>query len=783
LDLDECALSNRDLLAGFWHLANYRESPSAPARRVNYSALDVEEMGSVYESLLDCHPIIQTDAAGRMSFELAAGSERKTTGSYYTPPELVNELIQSALVPVLGERLKAVPSPKDKEKAILSLKVCDPACGSGHFLLAAARHLGKELARLRTSEDEPPPERVRECVRDVISHCLYGVDKNPLAVDLCRVALWIEGHTEGKPLTFLDHRIRCGDSLVGVFDLETLKKGIPEEAFKPLAGDDKDAARAALKQNRYETKEGPRLFGWEAAEGLKEIRGRGGELEAIADDTPEQIRRKKAAYEAQHRNPAWRRDKTACDLWTAAFFQKYVPGRPPITSGAVADVLDGRPIDGRQTAEAEALSMRQGFFHWPLEFPEVFSEGGFDIVLSNPPWERIKLQEQEFFAVRDKRIAEAQTKAVREKMIRELAGTYALLHAEYVEALRSADSASRFIRNSGRFPLAGRGDINTYAVFAELARNLTRTNRRSGIIIPSGIATDDTTKYFFQDIVKNGALVSLYDFENRKGIFSAVHRSYKFCLFTCEKTEKEKTGTRSAEFIFFAHGVSDLKDPERRFTLSPEDIALLNPNTENCPIFRSRADAELTKAIYRRVPILWRERSEAQTESNPWNIKFSTLFHMANDSHLFKTAKELRADGYRLEGNIFVGSYGRYLPLYEAKMLHQFDHRWATYEEMPDGKVESRDVTVEEKRDPNFVVQPRYWVKEDVVESAIPESGRCDKYLLGWRNICRSTDERTIISTAFQKSAVGHAYLLLFIRNFSNKMRVVLLSVLNSGSS
>jgi len=386
LDLDDGALSNRDLLAGFWHLANYRESPSAPARRVNYSALDVEEMGSVYESLLDCHPLIQTDASGRMSFELAAGSERKTTGSYYTPPELVNELVQSALVPVLGERLKAAPSPKDKEKAVLSLKVCDPACGSGHFLLAAARHLGKELARLRTSEDEPPPERVRECVRDVISHCLYGVDKNPLAVDLCRVALWIEGHTEGKPLTFLDHRIRCGDSLVGVFDLETLKKGIPEEAFKPLAGDDKDAARAALKQNRYETREGPRLFGWEAAEGLKEIRGRGGELEAIADDTPEQIRRKKAAYEAQHRNPIWRRDKAACDLRTAAFFQKHVTGRPPITSASVADVLDGRPIDGRLTAEAEAFSMRQGFFHWPLEFPEVFAEGGFDVVIGNPPF-------------------------------------------------------------------------------------------------------------------------------------------------------------------------------------------------------------------------------------------------------------------------------------------------------------------------------------------------------------------------------------------------------------
>ena len=234
--LDGCTLSNRDLLAAFWYLAYYQERAGAPSRRVNYAALDVEELGSVYESLLEFHPDI-TFHESRFTFDLIFGSERKTTGSFYTPPELVNELIESALMPVVKERLrqaesqsksrdaeKSSPSPLAAggegrgevghsairnpqsalaEKALLSLKIIDLACGSGHMLLAAARRVGKELARLRTGEDEPAPERVREAIRDVISHCIYGVDRNPLAVDLCRVALWLESHTAGKPLTFL----------------------------------------------------------------------------------------------------------------------------------------------------------------------------------------------------------------------------------------------------------------------------------------------------------------------------------------------------------------------------------------------------------------------------------------------------------------------------------------------------------------------------------------------------------------------------------------------------
>ncbi len=852
--LDACTITNRDLLTAFYRLAWYRDE-RGNWRRVNYAALDVEELGSVYESLLEFHPAVEADAMGRLNFQLLFGSERKTTGSYYTPPQLVNELIQSALEPVLAERLSQAPTDEQKKKAILSIRICDPACGSGHFLLAAARRLGKELARLRTGEDEPAPEALREATRDVIAHCIYGVDKNPLAVDLCRVALWIESHTSGKPLTFLDHRILPGDSLVGVFDLNVLKPGIPDEAFKPLEGDDKTTAREMARRNRDERGGQRGLFDWNANLDLDALSRTSHAIDEISDDSPALIREKKRRYEQSRRDPAWLQKHEACNLWTAAFFQSLQPDQPAITSAAVADRLAGQSVDPRVTGSALVIAERERFFHWPLEFAEVFAEGGFDVLLSNPPWERIKLQEQEFFAARDARIATAPNKAARARLIRELPETNPALYAEYVNALRSAAGASQSLRHSGRFPLTGRGDINTYAVFAELARNAVRTQGRAGIIVPSGIATDDTTKFFFGDLVQSGSLVSLFDFENRKKIFAAVDSRMKFALLTM-RAAAEVAAT--AEFVFFALGVDDLRREEKRFTLTADEIALLNPNTGNCPIFRTQADAELAKAIYRRVPVLWREARENQPESNPWRLSFNRMFDMANDSRHFRTAQELEADGYRREGNVFVSPHDRYLPLYEAKMLHQFDHRWATYENAED----SRDVTLTEKRDPNFVVQPRYWVREEVVESAIPrypeplalalslnhrpsvkrvlcywaagqqllqgntaaaqtlldfavpleldrplgswfarltadEHARqlaqdfplspsdleaiaaqikdapeeiaqqlverfSPKWFLGWRDICRSTDERTLIANAVPRVAVGDKFLLIF---------------------
>ena len=411
--LDSSSLANRELLRAFWHLSQYRENESAPWRRVNYAALDVEELGSVYESLLEYHPALDHPGAGQPPrFSLVFGSERKTTGSYYTPPELVNELIKSALDPVIEARLAAAVPPPPAQKpgermrppsaaeiaaqkqkkidALLSIRVCDPACGSGHFLLAAARRIGKQLARVRSGEDEPDPEEwVRPAERDVIAHCIYGVDKNPLAVDLCRVALWIESHTKGKPLSFLDHHIRPGDSLVGVFDLACLNEGIPDKAFVALDGDDKAVARESARRNKEE-RAGQEQIEFDAENSLYHIGAQSSHVEEIADDTPEEVQQKKNLYEASHADPEWRRQKLACDIWTAAFFQQYESGHQPLATKTLFDHLGGR-ANAQLVSNAEALSEENQFFHWKLEFPEVFNAGGFDCILSNPPWVRQEL--------------------------------------------------------------------------------------------------------------------------------------------------------------------------------------------------------------------------------------------------------------------------------------------------------------------------------------------------------------------------------------------------------
>lgn len=388
-DLNDLYLTNRAFLEAIWHLSMYRENERAPWRRVNYAALDVEELGSVYESLLDFHPVISQSGSGLPEFFLDPGTERKSTGSYYTPRTLVEELVASALVPVMQERLAGKSSPEEKKAALLSIKVCDPACGSGHFLLAAARRLGQELARIQSGADEPAPEEVRSAVREVITHCIYGVDKNPMAVELCKVALWIEGHTPGKPLTFLDHRIRCGDSLVGVLSLTVLEKGIPDKAYDPVEDDDKAVARFLARRNRQD-RSGQLRLRFPAKPDQAALLGEVLPILALPDDTPEVVQRKAKAHQdiRQEGTPLWR-NLTACHLWTAAFFARITgeasqDGMVPLTSD-LHGFLNGS-IDERLLERAWQMAEKHRFFHWPLEFPEVFAQGGFDVVLSNPPF-------------------------------------------------------------------------------------------------------------------------------------------------------------------------------------------------------------------------------------------------------------------------------------------------------------------------------------------------------------------------------------------------------------
>ena len=773
-DLETAFCPNEAFLDALRNLSTFRDGDVT--RRVNYAHLDVEEFGSVYESLLDYRPVVLTedkDASHRPSFRLAAGTERKQTGSYYTPPELVRELVDSALIPVVNEKLQAAKTPDAKQQALLSLRVCDPAAGSGHFLLAAARRIARELARVRSGEEEPAPAEYRTALRDVVRNCIYAVDKNPLAVDLCKVALWIESHAAGFPLSFLDHHIKCGDSLVGVGDINVLETGIPDDAYKAVTGDYKKAATQYRNRNRLERKGQTALPTLQKAADAMAT-----EWAAFADleeRSPDEVKAKEDLYQVlRSSDTLWWQQKVACDLWTYAYFAPLQPqtsGRLNTvpTTDNVRQTLANRSTQPQMEATAIAASLNNAFFHWPLEFPDVFeNNGGFDVVLGNPPWERIKLQEKEFFETRDRRIADAPNKAARGRLIRVLSDENPALAREFSEAIHQAESVSRFVRGSNRCPLTGRGDVNTYSVFAETARSVSNSTGRVGIIVPSGIATDDTTKLFFADLVDNHSLVSLYDFENRERVFPGIDSRMKFCLLTL-------TGTASpspqAEFAFFLHQTEQLQDAGRRFALAPADFALFNPNTRTCPVFRTRRDAEIAGKMYRRTGVFWKEARDVEPEANRWGVRFSTMFHMSNDSGLFRTREQLDHSGWCLKDNMFVKGDERYIPLYEAKLFHQYDHRFATYYGVDDRSLRggnARNLTGTETADQNAVIIPRYWIPEEAVTKWFDKQEQIannmtegsDHQNKGWsialRLITNATNRRTVIASLIPAVGLGH---------------------------
>ena len=373
---------------------------------------------------------------------------------------------------------------------------------------------------------------------------------------------------------------------------------------------------------------------------------------------------------------------------------------------------------------ARDLQDSHRFHHWHLAFAEIMQDGGFDAVLGNPPWERIKLQEQEFFASRSPEIAAAPNKAARDRLIRHLDRDGAspaemALFQEFQTAKREAEAASQFARTGGRFPLTGVGDLNTYAVFAETFLQLLNPRGRAGLIVPTGIATDHSTKAYFDHIVSGQRLVSLFDFENREKVFPGIDSRIKFCLLTLSGKDRPAP---QAEFAFFLHQAEQLKEAERRFTLSADDFSLFKPNTRTCPIFRTRRDMEIARKMYERAGVFWREGSGSQAEENPWGVKFFRMFDMSNDSGLFRTREELADEGYELQGNVFVWGEDRYLPLYEAKLFHQYDHRFATFDGASEREIKggnARPMTVKEKSDPESVAIPRYWVPEKEVSERL----------------------------------------------------------------
>ncbi|HMN95799.1 MAG TPA: N-6 DNA methylase [Phycisphaerales bacterium] len=439
--------------------------------------------------------------------------------------------------------------------------------------------------------------------------------------------------------------------------------------------------------------------------------------------------------------------------------------------------LDGNIVCGNSLVDDPAAHPRS--IRWEETFPAVFASGGFDCVIGNPPWERVKVQEREFFATHDATIAQAVSAAKRRELIARLPKRNPALFAAYEAAKADADRMLKYARGSGRYPFTGRGDINFYTLFAELAARIVAPTGIVGLLTPSGIATDETTKGFFRDLVESKRLARCYDFENRRKVFPDVDSRFKFSATVFGGPARQ---VDCADFVFFAHALEDLDDRRRHIELGEADFKLFNPNTRTCPIFRTRRDAEITRHIYRQVPVLV-DRGRANG-GNPWSVSFRTMFHQTNDAEKFVDAKTLKAEGFTLDGNRWSRGRGKstetFLPVYEAKMVQAYDHRAASVEVternwMRQGqKAPTSDV---EHQNPEFVVQPRFWASEaDVVKVF---GGDLPSWLIGFKDITSPTNERTMLAAMVPQAGFTN-HLILVLSPHSARRQACLLANFNA---
>ncbi|RPE44410.1 N-6 DNA methylase [Streptomyces sp. Ag109_O5-1] len=818
-------LANRHLFEAVKHLARVRDAGSARWRPVDYLRMGAEELGSVYEALLE---LVPKHSAADRSFELVdrIGNDRKKTGSYYTPTPLTETLLDSTLNPVIDDAVKrgeqrasaeGRPDPADTiVEELLSLTVCDPACGSGHFLVAAARRIAKRVAAVRERNPEPTEGAVRHALHEVVARCVYGVDLNPMAVELAKVSLWLEAMEPGRPLGFLDVHIKHGNGLIGATPA-LMRDGIPDKAFKKAEGDDEGWARQLLSRNAHEREGQGGLFEVETetkvANGSFARRLR--RITAAPAGELKDIRRKEADYRDWANSAEYLQALHLADAWCAAFvWVKSEEAPPAITHKVFRGLEDPEGDAAPQSTHDEIVRLRDqyAFFHWHLEFPEVFAvpedgevpagagsvdpetgwAGGFSCVVGNPPWDKVDFEDKKYFSVVAPEIAEISGTARRTRIV-EWERENPEAGQRYREARRAVKGAFHFAGDAEVFPLCAKGltvkgvnSLQTDTLFAERMVNVVAPEGRFGLILPTAVATGAGSQYLFADFTQRGVLASLYDFENRRPKspalpqggkwFESVDSRYKFCLISLTGRAARAEASRIG---FFLSEITDLEDPNRVFALDPDDLARINPNTGTLPVFRTQRDADITADVYRRLPVLWNEK---RRNGNPWSMAFKRLFDMADDSDLFRSRERLEDEGWELRGNIFERGEERMLPLYEAKMVDFFNHRAADVVKSltaVNRQNQPKYLPTDELRDPARLALPLNWIQRDGkiatrrnnrdvevkgIELRLTEEHWDRDWLCGWCDVTASTNERTAIPAFLPRTAVGHTYPLMFPR-------------------
>lgn len=784
-------------------------------RFINYRDLSVQQLGSIYERILEYEPVRK---GGEIEIRLNPFA-RKGSGSYYTPDELVGLIIDQTVGPLVRERgdtfrskasaLKSSKTPiverlkvlatHDHASAILDLKVCDPAMGSGHFLVRLVDHLAdaviealadapkdvtwgeyasplgqriadiraRILAEAKSNKWNVRPEQLEDRMivrRMVLKRVVYGVDKNPMAVELAKVSLWLHTFTVGAPLSFLDHHLRCGDSLFGEWVLKT------ERELSELAGmfmhqrvlRAKKAAQEMLKIEQA------------ADADLAEVRRSADAFSGVRELTDPLIGLLDFWHACRWIPASKERKQAKEELLKGAFGDpvELVTGRAAIKPGNGANgqqsAKEKRGEELRQAAKelleaARKLVSEERFLHWEVAFPGVWADwesnapqGGFDAVIGNPPWDRLKMQEVEWFAARRPEIALAQRAADRKRMIEALRKEKDTLYDQYQTAAEHADMALELARGSGEYPLLGRGDVNIYSLFVERAQRLMKPDGIAGLLVPSGIASDKGASEFFRSIATEARLVSLLDFENRgregEDFFPDVDTRFKFCAFVAAGTKRV---SKEARCGFFLNGDADLGNPDRVFPLTPDDFALVNPNTGTAPIFRSRRDAEITTGIYKRLPILVKRDEKGEVIESTWPVRYFTMFHMTNDSSQFWTRERLEKHGaYPVAGSRWQKGKQEFVPLYEGKMVQAFDHRAASVVINPENihrPAQPSPAALVDHENPGWTPTPQFWVDATVVN--LPKTIDAT---LAFKDVTSPTNERTMIGALIPAGAVGN---------------------------
>jgi hypothetical protein len=748
--LADAELTNYDFLEALRHLAFTRQGKVL--RPVDYKNLGAEELGGVYESLLALTPQLSADGA-RFNFAEFAGSERKTSGSYYTPDSLVQCLLDSALDPVVEEAIKGKTG-VEAERAILALKVCDPAVGSGHFLVGAAHRLARHLARVRAlaqGESEPSPLLYQHALRDVIGRCLYGVDINPMAAELCRVSLWLEALEPGKPLSFLDHHIRVGNSLLGTTPA-LLAKGIPDEAFEPIEGDDRSACTEYRRLNRDERLGQETMFDrFESSvhEMIGNLAPTLANLAALPDDTLEGIRSKEKVYADMLRSSAYENNRLLADAWCAAFViekKKAGPLEPRITiTEKVFRMIEQNPhkVSHGTREEIKRFAHHYRFFHWHLAFPNVFRvpspdeepddpqtgwSGGFDLILGNPPWDSMSPDAKEFFSTYDPKVRTQDHREVQTTIINSLLEN-PVIGKEWKTYCRDLYAQSHFFKKSGRYRLfargdLGKGDLNVYRIFVETALQVGKRGGWVSQVVPEALYNGANSMAIRKELFEHFQLESILGFENhRENWFKGIDSRTKFCIYSAKKdsrTEEFRVGFNIRDVDQLSRvlgGPRSAFQVELVKQFSPDSLALIE--------LSHPADLQIAAKMYKAFPAF------GDLSAGPPYRFYMREIDKETDRKVFDDARS--------------GP-----PYYEGRMVGQYDYRAKGYRS---GRGRAAVWEHLSFGDQNKSIQPQWYIPSQHVPQSRLE--RIKHYRIGFCDVGSPTNERTLVAALIPPNCIS----------------------------